>query len=198
MDQTKSIFFMLIGLIALAVAVMALFSARTAQQLALSEVTLEERSPLLTPVFNEGTNTWSYLAIYDVNITNVSGPEVKLTSISKENSGTGFLVPLKGEEVLNTPLPYKAFMVEPTLSQIMADPKLLKTIVEQDMGQSVSLNVDLPPGASKSVRFGVSIAAYDNSNQPIAQVVLLSYRFQFDNGKSLLFRRGFPVQPLGK
>jgi hypothetical protein len=196
MNQMKSVFFMLVGVIALALAVVALYNAQVAKNLALSEVTLEERSPLLTPVFNEESGTWSYLAIYEVSLTNTSGPAITLASISKETSGAGFLVPLKGEEVVGTLLKYKAFMVEPTLPDIMANPKLLKSIVGNDMGESKVMNLPLAPGVSKSVRFGVSIDAYDSANQPVAQVVLLSFRFLFDNGKTLIFRRGFPIQPL--
>lgn len=196
MDQMKSVFFMLVGVIALALAAFALYNAQAAKNLALSEVSLEERSPLLTPVFNQENGTWSFLAIYEVSLTNTSGPEVILTSISKETSGAGFLVPLKGEEVMGVVLDYKAFVVEPTLADIMANPKLLSGITEKDMGPSVALNLTLAPGVSKSVRFGVSLNPYDGTGQPVAQVVLLSYRLSFDNGKSLIFRRGFPIQPL--
>lgn len=196
MNQFKSVYFMLVGVVALALAVLALYNAQVAKNLALSEITLEERSPLLTPVYNEEKGTYTFLAIYEVSLTNTSGPAVTLTSISKEMSGAGFLVPLNGEEVAGTVLDYKAFIVNSTLTEIMANPKLLKSIVEKDMGESCAMNLPLAPGASKSVRFGVSVNAYDSAGGPVAQVVLLSYRLSFDNGKSLIFRRGFPIQPL--
>ena len=196
MLQTKNVFFMLIALVALALAVVALYSAHDARKLALSEITVEERVPLLTPIFNEETGTWSYIALYDVNITNMCGPDIILTSISKETTGGGFLVPLKGEEIISCPMTYKAFVVEPSFKEIMANPRLLKTLFHNDMGESAAVDLHLAAGATKSVRFGVSLDAYDSAKQPLAQVVLVSFRLLFNNGKSYLFRRGVPVQPL--
>ncbi len=197
-SKTPNYFAALISILALIVAAVALYNAGIARQIALSQVSVEERNSLATPVFDQQEGTWSYLAVYEVSVNNLGGPDIMLKNVSKVSEGAGFLVPLRGREIVNETLTYKAFLVKPTIDEIRANPKLLKTIAQVDMGAAIPLNLLIKNGESKTIRLGVLLDAYDKESKPIARVVLLSYRFNFNHGKSYLFRRGFPIQPLKK
>ncbi len=192
----KSIIFCCLIAIALIISGLALITARHATHLALADIEIEERNTLMTPVFDQETEKWSYLAIYEIAVTN-QGPEaVKLTAIEKVTDGMGFLVPLAGSEILSNVPDYQAFMVAPTLGEIQSNPKLLKDLAGQELDASGKLDLKLAAGQSKSLRFGVQTSVYDSENRPTAQVLLVSFRLKFDNGKMRVFRRGFPVTPL--
>ncbi|NOY59920.1 MAG: hypothetical protein GXO75_13470 [Calditrichaeota bacterium] len=195
-SKTPIYFAALISLLALIVAAVALYNAGIARQIALSQISVEERNSLATPVFDQQKGTWSYLAIYEVSVNNLGGPDITLDNVSKVSEGAGFLVLLRGQEIVNSALNYKAFLVKPTIGEIRANPKLIKTVAQTDIGAVIPLNLLIKNGESKTIRLGVLLDAYDKENKPIARVVLLSYRFNFSNGKSYLFRRGFPIQPL--
>ncbi|HPG39744.1 MAG TPA: hypothetical protein PLP19_13345 [bacterium] len=192
----KSIIFCCLIAVALIVSGLALITARHAARLALADIEIEERNTLMTPVFDQETEKWSYLAIYEVAVTNQGPDAVKLSAIEKVTDGMGFLVPLAGSEILSSVPDYKAFMVAPTLGEIQSNPKLLKEIIGQELGTVGKLDMELASGQSKSVRFGVQTSVYDSENNPTAQVLLVSFRLKFDNGKMQVFRRGFPVTPL--
>ncbi len=196
MKNITSIVALLLAGIALVIAVLGFSAARNARQLALSEITIEERTPLMTPVYDQASEKWSYLAVYEVNVTNMSGPTVKIESLGKVSTGGGFLIPLKGDEFADQALDYSAFIVEPGLAEIRANPRLLKEITQNTIRNTAPLDIELPPGTSRSVRFGVSMSAYDQGREPLADMVLLSFRLNFSNGKSSIFRRGVPIQPL--
>jgi|GEM_PF-726784 len=202
-SRIPSPYSLLIALVALLVATIALFTAKQTRQdvqeikqVALSEIEVTERNSLITPILDEESKRYRYLAIYEVGVTNLGGPNIAINELGKLTSGSEFIVLLKGEEVVSANPQYHAFLVEPTLREIGANPKLLKGVMEKDMGEAVKLDVPLPFGATKTLRFGVVLDVYDDANIPLANVVLLSYQLKFSNGKSYLFRRGFPVQPL--
>ncbi len=195
-SKTPLLFITLISLVALLVSTIALYNAKNARQIALSEISVEERNSLITPVFDQQEGKWSYLAIYEMSVSNLGGPDVTLESVSKVTEGAGFLVPLSGQEILNETLKYKAFFVKPTLDEIRTNPKLLKTISQSDISATAPLNLLIKNGESKTIRLGVLLDAFNKENKPIARVVLLSYRLNFSNGKSIIFRRGFPLQPI--
>ncbi|MBN1996398.1 hypothetical protein JW935_02515 [candidate division KSB1 bacterium] len=196
MKSIISNFALFVIVAAFVVAVWGFLTARNAMQLALSEITIEERSPLMTPVYDQATEKWSFLVVYEVNVTNMSGPSVKISSLGKASTGGGFLIPLKGKDFADSKLDYSAFLVEPSLVDIRANPRLLKTITEKTIQETAPLDIELPPGESRTIRFGVSMSAYDQERNPLADMVLLSFRLYFSNGKSSIFRRGVPIQPL--
>ena len=185
-----------ITVVALLFATIALYTARNAKELALSEITVEEQNSLTTPVFDQQTNSWSYVALYELNISNQSGPEVTLEKVAKDENGSGFIVPLQGETVLDISLDHKAFVFNNSIGEIKSNPCLLKELAKSDMGESATVDLKLKNGESKAVRFGLSLKAYDQSNGPFAQVVLVSFKLFFSNGKTYTFRRGFPVPPI--
>ncbi len=202
-SRIPSLYSLLISLVALLVATVALFTAKQirqdvqqVRQVALSEIEVTERNSLITPILDEESKRYRYLAIYEVGVTNLGGPDIVINELGKLTTGAGFIVLLKGDEVVSANPKYKAFLVEPTLQEIGANPKLLKTIMEKDMGEFTKLDLPLPFGSTKTLRFGVVLDAYDEANTPLANVLLLSYQLKFGNGKSYLFRRGFPIQPL--
>lgn len=181
---------------ALVLSLMSLNRSNKAYKLALSDVQIEERNTLMTPVFDQETEQWSFLAIYEIGLTNQGPDKVVLTEIAKVTDGMGFLVPLKGSDIVDKSPDYKAFLVDPTLTDIRTNPKLIKTISANDMGDMQTLKLELASGQTRSVRFGVLVNAYDANKAPIAQMILLSFRLKFDDGRIKIFRRGFPVTTL--
>jgi len=194
--KIKTVLLIVILAAALIISLLALNLANRAYRLALSDIEIEERNTLMTPVFDQETEKWSYLAIYEISLTNQGTDRIVLGEIAKVTEGMGFLVPLKGSEFVDKDIKYKAFIVEPTLADIRINPRLIKTIAANDMGESHSVKLELESGQTKSIRFGVLVNAYDESEIPYAQVILLSFRLKFDNGKMKIFRRGFPVKSL--
>lgn len=186
----------IVAVIALLVATIALFIAQDVKQLALSEITVEEQNSLTTPVFDQQTNSWGFVALYELNISNQSGPQVILQTVAKAEGGSGFIVPLNGQTVLDIPLKSTAFVFQNSISEIKTNPRLLKDLSQNDMGQKTAVDIVLENGESKAVRFGLSLKAYDKSKTPYAQVVLVSFKLLFSNGKTYTFRRGFPIPPL--
>ncbi len=186
----------LLAVIALIVGVLALNTANTAKTLALSEIVVGEVNSLSTPVLNEEDGALSYLTVYDISIANMSGPAVTLEKISRAESG-GFLTLLKGEDVVAADVKARAFVTEQSSSAIKANPKLLKDIPQSDMGDAVEIGLVIEPGQTKVLHLGVSMQPFSDDGV-VANMALVSWRFEFDNGKSYIFRRGFPIYPLRK
>lgn len=191
------LFATLLAVAALIVGVLALNTANTAKTLALSEIVVEEVNSLTTPVLNEGSGEFSYLTMYDVSIANMSGPAVTLEKISKAKKGGGFLTLLKGEEIVAADVNAKAFITEQSSSAIKANPRLLKEAPQSDMGEAAPVDLVIEPGETKVLHLGVSLQPFVQGGA-VANVALVSWRFEFDNGKSYVFRRGFPIYPLRK
>jgi len=185
-----------ISLFALIVATIALFIAKETKQLALSEITVEDRNSLVTPVFDQELGQWSYLAIWELSVTNQSGPPISLKSIEKVKEGSGFLVPLLKQEIVSKNIPYKSFLCDHSITEIRSNPKILKEVASKDMGEEAKVNLPISPGESKTIRLGITLKPYGDNNRPLASVILVSYKLQFSNGKSYVFRRGFPIQPI--
>lgn len=186
----------LLSVIAIVLSTVSLFNAQSAKKLALSEITVEEQNSLTTPVFDKGSQSWSFIALYELNVTNQSGPDAKIEKLSKVSDGSGFIVPLKDQEILENHINHNAFLFNNPIAEIKANPRLLKDITKSDMGENAQIAIHLANGESKAVRFGVSLKAYNKDNEPLAQVVLVSFKLYFDNGKTYTFRRGFPIPPI--
>lgn len=187
---------LVLALGAIALGFMALSKANQAYQLALTDIELEERNTLMTPVYDEANDSWSFLAVIEVGITNQGPSPLTLASMSKMDDDAGFLVPLMGSEIVDKPFDYQAFAVQPGIMEIRSNPKLIKELAKSPMGDSAALDLVIGSGQTKAVRFGVLMNIYDAEKAPLAQMVLLSMRFNFDNGKLRVFRRGIPVSPL--
>jgi hypothetical protein len=198
MSQSKNVVFLvaLLSVIAIALSAIALFNANSAKKLALSEITVEEQNSLTTPVFDQSSQSWSFIALYELNVTNQSGPAATIEQLAKVNEGSGFIVPLKGQEILGNKIEHSAFLFNNPIAEIQANPRLLKDVTKNDIGESAQIAVHLENGSSKAVRFGVSLKAYNEENEPLAQVVLVSFKLIFDSGKTYTFRRGFPIPPI--
>jgi len=185
---------LLISLVALLVAVIALYQAKTARGLALSDLVIEENNSLITPVYDEQTNSWSHLAIYEISVTNLAGPMLHWLSLQPLGGPADFLVALRGGEVVAPSPACQVFACEPTLSQIQADPKLIRELSKTPLNGPVPVQYTLAPGQSKSIRLAVRVQAYDHQQQPLADMVLVSFELIFDHERHYIFRRGFPIQ----
>ncbi len=194
--QTLSLIALIVAIVALGIALYAVMAAQKAQQWAVSELVVEEHNSLHTPIYDEERSAYGFVTIYDISISNVSGPLVTLKKVAKAESGSGFLAFLRGEEVVHLDVETKAFISKWSSSQIQADPKKLKELTTEDMGDAQVLDLTLNPGETKIIHVGVALEPYDEQNQPLANMVLTSFELQFDNGKSYTFRRGFPIYPL--
>ena len=199
MEKQKSF----LGWLAMAVAVAALIvglmtwlQASKARNLALSELEIQERDALSTPLLDQGSGDYGYVSIYDISITNVSGPAITLEEISKLKDNANFVVTLSGEKVVTPKTNPSAFLPDVSINEIEQNPKLLREMIKEDIGESAAVSIKIEPGQTKSVRVGVYLEPYDAEKQPVANVVLTSFRLEFDNGKSYVFRRGFPVLPI--
>lgn len=195
-QNIQPLYAVVISLLALLIATVALYQAKEARLLALSDIKVEELNSFVTPVFDEQSGKWSYFALFELSVSNQSGPAVVLQSVGKMTGGSGFLVPLVGQEIVNKKIPYHTFLVKQSIAEIRQNPRLLKNIMDKDMGEAARVDLKIEPGESKKIRIGISLNPYDEENKPLAQVVLLSYKLQFDNGKSYIYRRGFPIQPI--
>ncbi len=187
-----------ISLAALVLSIVAIINLNKVRDLALSEIVIEERDALSTPVLDQASQQYGFVTIYEIDVTNISGPDVKLNRIQKSQEGSGFIVPVKEGKVLSKNLNAKAFVSSYSISEIKENPKRLRELTREEMGDRYETRLSLKRGESRSIRVGVSLDPYNENNQPVADLVLTSFEFVFDNGKSYVFRRGFPVYPLQK
>ena len=185
-----------IALFSLLIATIALYQVKNVRALALSDLAIEENNSLITPLFDEATGSWSFLALYEIHVNNLSGPDVHWSAITQEQQGSGFLVGLRNGEYLSTRLAYKAFVCDRNLAELPADPKLIRELARNEMPPKVALSHLIKAGESKSIRVGVLVQPYDQNQQQLVDMVLLSYGLDFDQNRHYTFRRGFPVPPL--
>ncbi|MBN1465852.1 hypothetical protein JXA02_08835, partial [candidate division KSB1 bacterium] len=127
---------------------------------------------------------------------NMSGPRLTLLRVKKATTGVGFLAMLNGQDVVSLDLDEKAFVSDATITAVKNEPRLLKTVGQQDMGESTSVNIVIEPGETKVLHLGLKLNPYDANLQPLAHVGLVAWEFEFDNGKSYFFQRGFPIYPV--
>jgi len=187
---------LLIALIALLVAAIALYQAKSARDLARSDVAVEENNSMITPLYDQEKNSWSYLAVYEISVSNLCGPVLQWQEVKPSTQAGGFLVGLKNEQFVSPSVSYQAFVCEPTLAQIQANPKLIRELSKKPFLEPVHLNHALAPGESKSIRLGVIVQAFDANGQSLVDMVLLSFDLSFDHDRQYVFRRGFPIQPV--
>lgn len=187
---------LLISLFALLIAVMALYRANTAQQLALSDLSIEESNALITPLYDESDGSWTYLAVYEISVSNLSGPPVQWISIAPAQDAGGLLKGLKNGGIVSPALSYQAFICAPTLADLQADPKLIRGLAEKPITGTTPLNYTLAAGENRTLRVGVMVQAFDAQQIALADMVLLSLDLSFDHQRRYTFRRGFPVQPV--
>jgi len=185
----------LLSIAALIMGTVAFFTAQSAKVLALSEIAVEEVNVLSTPVLDEDSGAMTYLTMYDISLANMSGPPVILKSITKAKTGGGFLTLLKGENAVSENASEKAFVSGSNISTIKANPKLLKDLIKTDMGESYSAEIVIEPGETKVVSMGVAFSPFDENGELIANIALVSWQLNFSNGKTFIFRRGFPIYP---
>lgn len=186
-----------LALAGVVVGLVALQTANNARNLALSEVVVEEVNALTTPVFDEESNTFAYLAIYDISVANMSGSAVHLISVEPATTAGGFLTLLKGEEVVSADVKERAFVGADGVSAVKANPALIKKLMKggaEEAFQSRTLEL----GESAVVHLGLLLHPYDDAGQPAANLALASWQLTFDNGKTYIFRRGFPLYPVTK
>ncbi len=180
---------------ALLLSIVALIQIRETKQLALSEVAVEEENFFAGPIWDEETQTLQYLALFDLSITNHSGPAVELTAIRKSPSANQFLTLLKGEEVLAGDVGKRAFLTPHGIGEIKANPRLLKESA-RDMGEAATPRLAIGSGQSRLVHLAVLLSPYNEQRQAEATTALCSFDLIFDSGKVYRFRRAFPIVPL--
>lgn len=186
----------ILAIAAMVVGVVALHQAKIARALALSEIVVEEVNAISTPVYHEETNKYSYLTLYDISIANMSGPPIKLVRVAKATSGAGFLSLLKGPDLVNAHVNAKAFQSDKGSAAIRNEPRLLKSIGIEDMGHAAEVGMTIAPGETKVIHVGLTLEPYAADMTAVANMALVSFELLFDNGKSYVFQRGFPIYPI--
>jgi hypothetical protein len=190
------IFTIVLAIAAIIIGLMAFSMATNAEQLALSEIVVEEVNSLSTPVLDEESGEYTFLTMYDISIANMSGPSVTLTDIEKAKSGGGFLTLLQGENYVSDEVNERALVSAEGIAAIKANPGVLKDLLKSDMGESFSANLKIEAGETKILHIGVALKPYGDGKEPLAKVVLASWKLNFDNNKTYVFRRGFPIYPI--
>ncbi|MBN1543515.1 hypothetical protein JW992_15345 [candidate division KSB1 bacterium] len=196
MNRNLAVPALILALAAVVIAIFALSVAHNARQTALSEIELEEHNALVTPVFDQETGSWSYLAIYEWTISHSSGPAVRLESLAPANAGEGYAVSLLEGEPVGQDLQDRIFRTELTLAEIRRDPQTVKALGQTLLAEREFLGWVLQDGKSRSLRLGIRLSPYDETQSRLADVVLLSFKLSFDNGKTQLIRRAVPIQAL--
>lgn len=189
------IYAMLIALAALIVATAALMVARKSVQIALSTIEVSDGESITLPVLDEERGQYGFLILAELQISNTGGPAVTLEQLRQFDSGMGFLVALKGEEIKSVNLQPRLFLLDQPLARYGENPRLLREKWNSPI-ENANLHLALPPGAGKKIGYGVLLSPYDAANARLAEMVLLSLQLTFDNGKIHLLRRGYPVPAL--
>lgn len=190
-----SIYTILIALTALIVATAALMVARESKQIALSAIEISDGESITLPVLDEEGGQYGFLILAELQISNTGGPAINLEQLRQFDTGMGFLVALKGEEIQSVNLQPRLFLLDQPLARYGENPRLLREKWQAPI-QKADLHLALPPGAGKKIGFGVLLSPYDAAHGRLAEMVLLSLQLTFDNGKSHLFRRGYAVPAL--
>ncbi len=196
MNRNLSLLTLVLALIAVGMAVSAWSLANRAKQIALSEIELEERDALLTPVFDEETSSGSYLAIFEWALSHSSGPAIRLESLVPVEEQDGYLVTLYDGAPTGSDLQERVFRTESTLQEIQLHPEKIKTLGQTVLADRESLDLQLESGKTRFLRVGVRLHPYGEKQNLLADVVLLSFKLCFDNGKTRIIRRGIPIQAL--
>jgi hypothetical protein len=183
-----------LALIAIGLSVFILTFVEDIKKIALSEISVEEHNSLITPVFDQASEQMNFVAIYELGIANLSGPDIALKTIEKADD-LDFIVGLKGPDIVNIDLNGKAFLVEPALGEIQSNPRLLTDLHQNSIAEKADINIELQAGKSKKIRVGFYLSPYQGQ-ESLVSMALVSFKLTFSNGKTSYFRRGFPVQPL--
>jgi hypothetical protein len=186
---------LLIALTALIVAVSALMMARDSRQIALSTIEIDEGESLTLPVYDEERGEFGFLILSELEVTNAGGPAVTLNRLRKNVTEAGFLMALKGESIVSLDLKPRLFLLDRPLPDYQANPRLLKEKWGADRN-ILELELPLPPGAGKKIRYGIFLSPYGQTEAPAVDMVLVSLSLDFGNGKAHLFRRAYAVPPL--
>lgn len=186
---------LILSIIAIAIAVWAGLTARAARKIALSSVKVMETNTLMTPVFDEAANKMGFLAIYELALTNTGRYDIVLENIDQVVEGTGFIVFLKSGSVIAPEIEHLEFLVDPTISEIQQNPKLIKALFENKMAASHMVNLPVEKNKTRFVRLGLYFLPYDANGQPLADSALISFQLFFSNGTSELIRQAinFPT-----
>jgi hypothetical protein len=80
----------------------------------------------LTPVFDEETSSWSYLAIFEWALSHSSGPAIRLESLVPVEEQDGYLVTLYDGAPTGSDLQERVFRTESTLQEIQLHPEKSK------------------------------------------------------------------------
>ncbi|MBD3376404.1 hypothetical protein GF406_15320 [candidate division KSB1 bacterium] len=183
-----------LALIALGLSIFILTFIEDIKKIALSEISVEEHNSLITPVFDQASEQMNFVAIYELGVSNLSGPDIVLETIEKADD-LDFIVGLKGPDVVNIDLKGKAFLVEPALGEIQSNPRLLTNLHQNPIAEKADVNTALQAGKSKKLRVGFYLSPYQDQ-ESLVNMALVSFKLTFSNGKTSYFRRGFPIQPL--
>ena len=186
---------LLIALIAMIVAVAALLSANKSRQIALSTIEIEEGESLTLPVYDEAREQFGFIILTELEITNSGGPQLRIESLRKMEQDAGWLVALRGENIISANLQPRFFLLDRPLSDYQSNPRWLKDQWNQDVSP-IELRWPLKPGAGKKIRYGIFLSPYNPEGGQQAEMVLVSLRLDFDNGKSHLFRRAYTIPAL--
>ncbi len=195
MKKIKSHLALLLSLVALIVAVYTLYQSSIIRKIALTHIDVQERNSLLTPFFDQESGKNGFLAIYEIAVDNHGATTIALESVDQLSDVSEFVIPLKGEAVVDQSISAKWFLVDAKISDIQSDPRLLKNAIK-DMDKSMPVAMEIKPGQTKTIRVGLVLDAYDKDKKALADVMLVSFQLVFDHGRAYYFRRGVPIPPI--
>lgn len=184
---------LLIAVAALILSLFALLQSFQAKSLAQSEIAVEEENYIAIPTFDEENSSLQYLVLFDLSVTNHSGPSVKIAKILPGNQGL-YASFLDGEEVASVDIPVKAFSAPFTIAEFKKNPRLLKEAKLEDLKGEKKLQI--AAGDSKVLHLGLLFSPYTAEKKRLVSTALCSFQIVFDNGKSFWFRRAVPVYPI--
>ncbi|MDZ7316217.1 MAG: hypothetical protein ONB24_08860 [candidate division KSB1 bacterium] len=183
---------LLIAVASLVLSAFALLQSFQAKSLAQSEIAVEEENYLALPTFDEESSSLQYLVLFDLSVTNHSGPPVKIAEILPANQGL-YASFLDGEEIASADIPVKAFSAPFTIAEFKKNPRLLKEAKLKDLKGE---KLHIAAGESKVLHLGLLFSPYNPEKKRLVSTALCSFQIVFDNGKSFWFRRAVPVYPI--
>lgn len=192
----KKLFFivLIVALLSVLISGYALLQLNQVKHMALSELSFAPKQLFNTPVLDQKNNRFGMISIYEYRITNDAGPPVNLLSVEGSERNTDFVVALKDDKVTGGDFNALLFTVPYSVKEIQKDPAKLRDCM-QNGTHTIEMDHLIESGATHRIRIGISFHPYDEQQKPLADYLLTSLIFKFDNQKHYTVRQGFRVIP---